>query len=171
MRYCISLCTVLVILAVLLSGCTSSSSQAPGSPAATQASQQSAMTTPLVTSAPAPSINGTIWRLGWFDDTKGIWSKVAEGSTVTATFGADGYITGFGGCNDYSAQYRIGTEPTIWIRRPDIGTKTCQSPLGVMSQESYYYTDISQSEDFKIIDGQLMMYDKTGRKILQFDPS
>ncbi|MDD1693942.1 MAG: META domain-containing protein, partial [Methanoregula sp.] len=143
MKFIIMLCTGLVILAVIVSGCTSSSSQAPVTPTATPSSQQPAITTPHVTGTSAPSITGTTWKLGWFDDTKGVWSKVAEGSTITATFGTDGYLTGSSGCNEYSAQYRIGTDPMIWIRRPDIGTKTCQSPLGVMSQESYYDTDLS----------------------------
>lgn len=166
------LCAGALVLIVLISGCTSSSTQAAATTAApsTTPAPQAAVSTEQTT-ASAPVITGTTWVLGWFDDTKGVWSKVAEGSTITATFGTDGNVTGSSGCNKYSAQYRLGTDPAIWIRRPEIGATSCQTPLGVMSQESYYNTDLSLAEDYKIIDDQLVMFDKTGKKILQFDPS
>jgi len=171
MKYLLALYTTLVILAVLASGCTSSTSPASATPAPAQVTQSVAITpSPAVTTS-TPSITGTTWTLGWFDDTKGMWSKVAEGSTVTLTIGANGRLTGSGGCNDYSAEYHLGTDPMIWIRRPEIGTKTCQAPTGVMNQESAYYTDLSWAEDYAITNNQLVMFDKTGKKILQFDPA
>lgn len=160
-----------LILIVLISGCASTQSPAPATTAAMQVTQTPSAAPVTTVATQAPTITGTTWKLGWFDDTKGVWSKVAEGSTITASFGTDNQVKGSGGCNAYSAEYRLGTDPKIWIRRPEIGSKTCQSPLGVMSQESYYYTDLSLSEDFKISNGQLVMYDQSGKKILQFDPA
>jgi hypothetical protein len=39
-----------------------------------------------------------------------------------------------------------------------------------MNQQSAYYTDLMWSEKFVIENGQLRMFDRTGKKILQFDP-
>jgi heat shock protein HslJ len=171
MKHALAICSVLVCLAaVIVSGCTSSA-PAPATPVATQSAPAAAVTPVPAAAAAMPPITGTTWKLGWFDDTKGIWSKVAEGSTITATFGTDGKVIGSSGCSDYSTDYHLGTDPKLWIRRPEVPTKICQAPTGVMKQESAYDTDLSWSEDYAITGNQLVMFDKTGKKILQFDPS
>jgi heat shock protein HslJ len=160
-------CTGLLLLAVILTGCTSQPAQTPATPAATTAVQT--MVTPLVT--PPPSLTSTTWKLGWFDDTKGVWSKVAEGSEITATFLNEGYVTGSGGCNGYSTDYQLAQPAIIWIRRPVVPDRLCQTPLGVMNQEAAFFTDLSWAETYTITNGQLLIFDKTNEKILQFDPS
>jgi heat shock protein HslJ len=167
MKFAIPLCAGLLILAVLFSGCTSQPAAAPASPTSVAVSQQ-------VTAAPTtagPALIGTNWKLGWFDDTKGMWSKVAEGSSITATFAADGKVSGFSGCSDYVTDYQLTQSPKVWFRRPTVPEKICQTPNGVMSQQSAYYTDLEWSESYAIKDGQLLFFDKTGKKILQFDPT
>ncbi len=171
MNYLLALCSGLVLLAVLISGCTISSPQAPASPAATLASQQPSATPAPADGTPGPAITGTSWKLGWFDDTNGVWSKVAEGSTITAMFGTDEKVTGSSGCSEYSTDYHLGTDPKIWIRRPEVPSKICQAPFGVMKQEAHYDTDLGWAVDYAITNNQLVMFDKTGKKILQFDPA
>ena len=162
-------CIGLLLLAVFITGCTSQPAQTPATTTAVPAST-AAPTAPAV--AP-PSLTSTSWKLGWFDDTNGGWSKVAEGSTITATFFREDKVTGSGGCNGYSTDYQLGaTPPHIWFRRPDVPQNhLCQTPTGVMSQESYYFTDLESAETYSITNGQLLIFDKTNRKILQFDPS
>jgi heat shock protein HslJ len=168
MKHLIFICTGLLIAAVLISGCTSQPAQPPATPAATVAPTT---VTTIPTQVVPANITGTTWKLGWFDDTKGVWSKVAEGSTITATFFAEGKVTGSGGCNGYSTDYQLGQPPRIWFRRPVVPEHLCQTPSGVMSQESAYFTDLSWAETYSITNGQLLIFDKTNRKILQFDPS
>lgn len=160
-------CIGLLVLALLLTGCTSQPAQTPVPTAATTAPAAPAT---VVESVP-PTLSGTTWNLAWFDDTKGMWSKVAEGSTVTATFLNEGRVTGSGGCNGYSADFHLGDPPRIWIRRPDVPDRLCQTPVGIMKQESYFFSDLQNAETYSITDGQLLMFDRDGRKILQFDPS
>jgi heat shock protein HslJ len=100
-----------------------------------------------------------------------VWSKVAEGSTITATFFGEGKVTGTGGCNGYTTDYQLGSAPRIWFRRPVVPEHLCQTPNGVMSQESAYFTDLEWAETYSITNGQLVIYNKENRKILQFDPS
>jgi heat shock protein HslJ len=161
-------CIGLFLLAVLVTGCTSQPAQTPASPAATAAPSQ---TTAVIPATPPATLSSTTWKLGWFDDTNGVWSKVAEGSTITATFLNEGKVTGSGGCNGYSADFQLGNESRIWFRRPAVPDHLCQTPTGVMSQESYYFTDLQSAETYSITNGQLLFFDKTNRKILQFDPS
>ncbi|MCK9579624.1 MAG: META domain-containing protein [Methanoregula sp.] len=157
------ICISLLIFAVLICGCTSQPATAPVTPVA--ADPQATEVTHMETT----SFIGTNWQLEWFDDTKGMWSKVAEGSTVTATFSADGKLTGFSGCSDYTTEYQLTESQKIWITRPAVKEKVCQTPIGVMSQESVYYTDLEWAETYSMKDGQLLLFDKTGKKILQFD--
>jgi heat shock protein HslJ len=169
MKHWFVLCTGLVLVAVLLCGCTSQPVPAPATPAPATAAPQQA--TPAPTAAAADSLVGSHWQLGWFDDTKGMWSKVAEGSTITAKFSADGKLRGFSGCSDYITDYQFTESPKVWFKRPAVSTKVCQTPTGVMSQESAYFTDLEWSETYALKDGQLLFFDKTGKKILQFDPA
>ena len=159
-------CIGLVVLAVLVTGCTSQPPQPPASPVVTTA--PTASVTPAV-AVPA-SLTSTTWKLAWFDDTRGVWSKVAEGSTITATFLNEGRITGSGGCNGYSADYQLGNESRIFIRRPEVPGRLCQFPTGVMSQESVYFTDLMAADTYSITNGQLLIFNKENRTVLQFEP-
>ena len=170
MKQLFFLCTGFIILAVLIGGCTSQPATTPVTQAPAPATQQVSAVSPG-TNANATSLVGTHWQLGWFDDTRGMWSKVAEGSTITGKFSADGKLRGFSGCSDYITDYQIPQTPKIWFRRPGVSEKVCQTPNGVMSQESAYFTDLEWSETYGIKDGQLLLFDKTSKKILQFDPA
>lgn len=162
-------CIAMLVLAFLGAGCTSQPAQLPATPAATTALAQPECVIPV---SPPATLTSTTWKLGWMDDTKGMWSKVTEGSTITATFFTEGQVTGSGGCNGYSADYQLGGAPRIWIRRPVVPDNSlCQTPSGVMSQQSAYFTDLEWAETYSITNGQLLIFDKMNKKILQFDPS
>lgn len=169
MKHLTIICLGLLLLAVLITGCSSQPAQPPASPTSTAA--PTAVTT-IPTQAVWNTITGMTWKLAWFDDTKGVWSKVAEGSTITATFLNEGRVTGSGGCNGYSADFQLGNGSRLWIPRPVVPeTHLCQTPTGVMNQESAYFTDLLWAETYSITDGQLLIFNKENRKILQFDPS
>jgi len=157
----------MLLLAVLVLGCTSQPAQIPASPAATAVPVQ----TTAVPVTPPLSLTSTTWKLGWYDDTNGVWSKVVEGSTITATFLNEGRVTGSGGCNGYSSDFQLGADPHIYFGRPVVPDHLCQTPTGVMKQESAYFTDLGWAETYSITNGQLLIFDKENKKILQFDPS
>lgn len=168
MKRCFLLCAGLLVLAILISGCTSQPAATPTTPTPAPAIEQPTATP---AASAAETFIGSHWKLGWYDDTKGMWTKVAEGSTITAQFTADGKIRGFSGCSDYITTYQITESPKIWFRRPAVSETLCQTPTGVMSQESAYFTDLEWSETYATKDSQLLFFDKSGKKILQFDPS
>jgi heat shock protein HslJ len=157
----------LLILTVMIAGCTSqSNATAPALSPQTVTPQLS-----VASQAPAqsPQLIGTNWKLGWYDDTKGMWSSVIAGSSINAIFSSDEKMSGAGGCNPYISVYHLGTPPKIVISRPAVPDSQCQSPTGVNSQESAYYTDLERADTYSITDGQLLIFDNTGKKILQFD--
>ncbi len=161
-------CFGLLLLAILVTGCTSQPAQTPATPSAAATPVQTATVSLVVSPA---TLTSTTWNLAWFDDTKGAWSKVAEGSTITATFLNEGSVTGSGGCNGYSSEYQLGNVSRIFIRRPVVPDEhLCQTPNGVMSQESVYFTNLQSAETYTITNNQLVFYNKENKKILQFDP-
>lgn len=157
----------LLILAVMISGCTSQpASTVPSTQPATPAQQPVTQQSP----APSPQLIGTNWKLGWYDDTKGVWSSVISGSAINAIFASDEKISGFGGCTPYITVYHLGNPPKVSISRPTVPDTQCQTPTGVDGQASAYYTDLERVDTYSIANGQLLFFDKTGMKILQFDP-
>jgi len=163
-------CTGLLLLAVLITGCTSKPAPvtATATPAVTSADQLPPECIPVFVPA---TLTSKTWNLAWFDDTKGVWSRVAEGSTITATFFNEGKVTGSGGCHGYTTDFQLGNESRIWIRRPTVSESLCQSPFGVMDQESAYFTDLERAETYNITNNQLLIFNSANRRILQFDAS
>jgi heat shock protein HslJ len=54
---------------------------------------------------PPPVITGTDWRMTAYDDGKGGFPSALRNVVVTAAFGADGKLSGSGGCNEYRGKY------------------------------------------------------------------
>jgi heat shock protein HslJ len=60
------------------------------------------------------SLAGTSWKATGINDGKSAVSSTAATETVTAAFGTDGTISGFGGCNQYNGTFtESGNDLTI----------------------------------------------------------
>jgi heat shock protein HslJ len=90
---------------------------------------------------------GTGWTAIEANNGKEAVVSIAAGITITATFGTDGNLTGFGGCNIYNGPYTTdGNKITIG---PLISTqKACEQ--AVMDQETAYLTAIQSAATYKI---------------------
>lgn len=62
---------------------------------------------------------------------------VLDGTTLTADFGADGKVTGSGGCNTFTGPYEV-TGSTLRIGPLGATRKACTEPEGVSAQEAGY---------------------------------
>ena len=80
------------------------------------------------------------------------------GTTVTATFSADGKVAGSGGCNDYSGSYTI-TGLNLAIGPLRSTKRACEPP--VMLQEAQFFTAM----------GKITTIDPSGRMIMLRDDS
>ena len=159
--------STMVVLLIVVGGCTGQpSQQVQPIPVPTLITP---MATPPQTAQPL-TLTSQGWNLGWYDDTKGVWSSVIKGDNVSIWFGMDGNISGSAGCTKYySAAYQTRDVNTIQINRPKESTTTCQAPTGVISQDSMYFTDLGWAASYVISGDQLQLFDSTGKKILQFD--
>jgi heat shock protein HslJ len=96
------------------------------------------------TEAAEVSLVGPTWKVTTINNGKGAVSSVIAGSSVTATFGADGKVTGFAGCNSYGAGYTTsGT--TIKVDQAMSTMKACDAPSGVTEQETAFLAALAAS--------------------------
>jgi heat shock protein HslJ len=148
-----------VILAVLLAGCTVPQQTVP----ATTTSATPAPTTPVVTMP--SSLLGT-WTLISALAATGA-SNVIPGTTITATFSDDGTVSGSAGCNNYVTSYQAGVN-TLTVGQPATTRMYCDSPTGIMNQETIYLSDLAGAATYAISGDQLTIYDTTGKTLLTF---
>jgi heat shock protein HslJ/uncharacterized lipoprotein YbaY len=86
-------------------------------------------------------------------------------TTITAQFGADGALSGSGGCNNYNAQYTIEGS-TIKISSPAATMMACPEP--VATQETAYFTALSAATTFTVDGGQLTLADASGNALVVY---
>ena len=92
----------------------------------------------LATLAAQPLVlAGTSWRATGINNGRQAVASVANGTTVTLSFGADGDASGQGGCNRYSGHYEA-TGSRISIGSIAVTAMACAEPPGVMEQEQAF---------------------------------
>ncbi len=98
--------------------------------------------------APAGSaaLPGSAWIVIGYNNGKQAVVSTMAGTDLTANFGTDGNLTGNGGCNTYSATYKIdGDKITIG---PAVSTKkACEQ--AVMDQEQQYLAALSTAATYR----------------------
>lgn len=103
---------------------------------------------------PPAALNGVTWRATVYNNGRGGAVSLLDDSAITATFGADGVLSGSAGCNQYRAAY-VAKESTIAIQTPAATRKTCSEPEGVMRQESEYLKALTTAATYTIQGQQL----------------
>jgi heat shock protein HslJ len=114
--------------------------------------------------APAPPQNplaNTTWQL----QTTEVNGVVPEGVSVTAYFGADGSLSGSGGCNSYNSSYTVNGQ-AITIQAPLSTGALCGDPADGVEQT--YYRLLPQAASFEISGGQLIIRNGGGQEILRY---
>jgi heat shock protein HslJ len=118
--------------------------------------------TPKLPPAVDPALKDTEWLLSSLYGR----GPMAD-SRITLNLGAQGF-NGFAGCNDYGGEYEAadkGTLLTSDILRTEM---LCQSPEGIMEQESSYFGALSSSATYRLTDGLLEIEDGSGETVLAF---
>ena len=85
-------------------------------------------------------------------------SSPLEGTEITATFAADGTLSGNAGCNRYSAKWRGDLEIT-GVFHTDM---RCGTPKGVMEQEQLYLAALAKAAGFSVEGPTLTLLTATG---------
>jgi polar amino acid transport system substrate-binding protein len=111
----------------------------------------------------APPVNdlvGTLWQLVTYYDGVGATVSVIPGTYPDANFNSSGQMTGSAGCNTYQASYSANSG-TIQIGSPITGQIMCDSPAGIMEQESRYLAAIQRATHYQVSGEQLILVDNT----------
>ena len=139
------------MLSICLAGCTSQ----PATPTPTPVATQPPMTFPV----------GVEWRLTSYLNGANVMTTVTGEKPVTAKFDSSGALSGSGGCNQYSATYKV-TGTSISITQPITTLMACPEPI--MQQESTYLAQLTKASSYKSLGDTLTFFDASGATILVY---
>jgi heat shock protein HslJ len=94
-------------------------------------------------------------------------SNVLAGTTITATFAADGTVSGSAGCNNYVASFQARVN-TLSIGSPVTTKMSCDSPTGIMNQEQIFLSNLQGAATYAISADLLTISDSEGKTLLTF---
>ncbi len=111
---------------------------------------------------------GTSWVvIGHNNGRGGVVSSII-GTEMTASFGADGTVTGSAGCNRYSAGYQVDGNG-ISIGLPTATRRFCAEPEGIMEQEQEYLTALNTAGTYRITGDSMEMRTAEGSIVGTFE--
>lgn len=113
------------------------------------------------------ALTGATWRAIFYNNGRGAAVSVLDGSTITATFGADGQVSGSAGCNRYHAAYSV-KESSIAIQAPASTRMACSEPEGVMQQEQEYLNALPTAATYAIQGQRLELRTADGALVASF---
>lgn len=82
-------------------------------------------------------LGGTSWLVSGYNNGKQAVVSVIIDSKLTAEFSSAGEVSGFAGCNNYTAKYKHSNK-NVKIEQVSATRKYCDHPVGVMEQESRF---------------------------------
>ncbi|UCG24241.1 MAG: META domain-containing protein [Chloroflexota bacterium] len=107
------------------------------------------------------------WLLQSYVSSSGGLQSLLPGTEITARFGADGSLSGSGGCNSYSGRF-TAYDQTLLISNLSSSQQLCATPEGIMEQEGQFLILLQQADEMAISAGQLTIFDAAGNRILVF---
>jgi heat shock protein HslJ len=156
-----------LVLLLCLCGCTTPTVQPPATTPPVTAVPATQVETPVPATLPAQdTLTGITWYLLAFNQA-GATKSVLPGTEITALFDNQGTVAGSAGCNQYNAPYQA-TLNSITIKAPASTKMYCNSPAGIMSQETAYLTTIQGASTYTIANGILTIRDSNGRDLLTY---
>lgn len=108
----------------------------------------------------ATGLVGTEWNMLTMNG-----NPPAEGTQITAVFGADSELTGYSGCNDYFGPYSAD-ETTLSIGSLAITRRACDETTG--PQEMAYLDALESVTNYQITDNQLTLANAAGEVVLTY---
>jgi heat shock protein HslJ len=113
------------------------------------------------------ALTGTRWQLTYYNNGRGGFTSALLDTELTAEFNEDGQMSGSAGCNSYSGSYQIDGN-NISIGPLASTMMMCETPEGVMDQETEYLAALERAATYEIIGNQLEMKDVDGSRIASY---
>ena len=116
--------------------------------------------------APNTSLDATSWHLESYRDAGDNMVDVLPDSVSTVLFQAD-HLSGSAGCNNYSTSYETNGASISF--GPVANTlKSCETPEGIMQQETAFLMALSSAKIYAMDRGSLVLKDEQGEVLLTF---
>ena len=112
------------------------------------------------------SLDGSSWSLMSYKDNTGETVNVLPRSTTTVLFQAN-QVTGIAGCNNFNATYQT-TRNKLSFSPVATTRKVCNTPLGIMQQETAFLAALDSTVSYKLTLNSLEMLDSRGNTLLTF---
>jgi heat shock protein HslJ len=108
-----------------------------------------------------------MWLATGYNNGKGGFASLLQGTEITALLSEDGQMSGSAGCNTYRTSYQVsgdafGAGPVALTR------KMCGQPEGIMDQENAYVAALESVATYRIQGDVLEMWDANGSRALAF---
>jgi len=124
----------------------------------------------LLTYAPAPTgLQGAWVATGYLNADKSGFVSIVIDTEVTAAFGPDGTLAGSSGCNTYSGSYTVDGD-AMTVSQMISTQKACETPAGVMDQESGYLAALQSSVKFQNDGSTLTLFNADGQQTVTYIP-
>ncbi len=107
------------------------------------------------------------WQMVFYQDADGNTVPALDGTEVTAVFGTNGQVTGDSGCNSYFGSYTTDGQ-TISVGPPGLTMMYCETPVGVMDQESGYLAALEGAASYQISGNDLTLHTEDGNVSVRF---
>lgn len=121
----------------------------------------------IVSQEPVNSqLDGSFWELQNYRDETGASVNVLPETQINAKFNAI-EIGGNAGCNTYFGSYTLDGE-RIYIGLLASTEIFCDTPAGIMEQESNYLAALSDAHSFQMDEDELQFFDSGGNLILTY---
>ena len=117
--------------------------------------------------AQSQDLAGTDWNVIGYNNGKQAVVGVLNGSTLTASFGKDGTLSGNSGCNTFSGPYKLDGNQ-IGIGPLASTMMMCSDPAGVMDQETQYLAALQSAATYQIEGDVLELRTKDGALAVDF---
>lgn len=119
-------------------------------------------------SAVSTDLAGTAWTATMINNGREAVVGLIEGTTLTAEFGADGSLSGSGGCNRFMTTYESDGASQITIAPPASTMMACPEPAGAMEQEMQYLTALATAATYTVEGNRLELRTAEGALAASF---
>jgi heat shock protein HslJ len=113
------------------------------------------------------NLEGSEWKAQSYRDEKQL-AKVLSNSALSVAFGANGHLSGYAGCNRYTASYKASAGK-LEIGQTASTRMFCAEPEGLMAQESSFLKAINRSATYSMNASQLELRDRHGDVLAIFE--
>lgn len=114
------------------------------------------------------NLAGTSWTATSINNGNQAVVGVIEGSTLTANFGADGSLSGSGGCNNFRGSFESDGISQLTISPLASTMMACPEPEGVSQQEMQYLTALTTAATYTVEGNQLELRTADGALAVSF---